>query len=101
MAKIHRKRRPSTPGAVLKGLFLEPRGIGISEFAEALDLSRKHVSQIVNGRSRIEPRTAARIAKALGTSTRIWLDLQAAVDAWDAEQEARGWKPGRTFPAAA
>jgi antitoxin HigA-1 len=101
MAEVRRKRRPSTPGEVLKGLFLEPRGIGIGEFAAAIELSRKHVSQIVNGKSRIEPRTAARIAKALGTSTRIWLDLQAAVDAWDAQREAQDWKPTRTFPAAA
>jgi plasmid maintenance system antidote protein VapI len=44
---------------------------------------------------------AARLGKTLGTSTDIWLDLQAAVDAWDADQEARDWRPVRVFHAAA
>lgn len=101
MSELKRDRRPSTPGAILKGLFLEPRGVNITEMAEAIEVSRKHLSQVVNGRARLEAQLAARIAKALGTSTEIWLDLQAAVDAWDAEQETRDWTPRRTFPAAA
>jgi antitoxin HigA-1 len=101
MDKMRRKRRPSAPGEVLKGLFLEPRKIGVAALAEAIGYSRKHVSQIVNGKARIEPVMAARLGKTLGTSTDIWLDLQAAVDAWDANQEARDWQPGRTFHAAA
>jgi addiction module HigA family antidote len=101
MKKMRRKRRPSPPGAVLKGLFLEPRKISVAALAEAVGDSRKHVSQIVNGKARVEPVMAARLGKTLGTSTDISLDLQAAVDAWDANQEARDWQPVRTFRAAA
>lgn len=101
MTKIKRNRRPSTPGAILKGLFLDDRKISVAALAKAIGYSRKHVSQIVNGKARIEPAMAARLGKTLGTSTEIWLDLQAAVDAWDATQEAREWKPSQTFHAAA
>jgi addiction module HigA family antidote len=95
MEKIRRNRRPSTPGAILKGLFLEDRKISVAALAEAIGYSRKHVSQIVHGKARVEPVMAARLGKTLGTSTDIWLDLQAAVDAWDANQEARDWRPLR------
>jgi antitoxin HigA-1 len=95
MDKIRRNRRPSAPGAILRELFLEDRNISVSALAEAIGYSRKHVSQIVNGKARIEPEMAARLGKVLGTSTDIWLDLQAAVDAWDATQEAREWQPVR------
>lgn len=97
MTSIRRQRRPSDPGMILKAHYLEPRGVTITELAGALDLSRKHVSQIVNGHKRIEPTIAARLARVFGTTTRFWLNLQAAVDAWDAEQAAAEWQPCRTF----
>jgi len=95
MDKIRRNRRPSAPGAILRGLFLEDRKISVTALAKTIGYSRKHVSQIVNGKARIEPEMAARLGKVLGTSTDIWLDLQVAVDAWDATQEARDWRPVR------
>lgn len=73
----------------------------MTALSRAVGISRKHMSDIVNGRSRIEPRIAARLAKALGTTTALWLNLQAAVDAWDADREARAWKPPISLPAAA
>jgi plasmid maintenance system antidote protein VapI len=41
--------------------------------------------------------TAARLGLVLGTTTRFWLNLQAAVDAWDAEQEVTTWQPTISF----
>ena len=101
MAELRRKRRPSVPGEILKALFMEPRSISVSDLASIVGISRKHMSQIVNGRARIEPTIAARLGKILGTGAQIWIDLQAELDAWDAEREVRRWKPRRTFRAAA
>jgi len=100
MSTLKRNRRPTTPGEFLKEDYLKPRGIKIAEMAEAIDLSTKHFSQIVNGHQRITPTTAMKVAKVLGTTSRIWLNMQAAVDAWDADQEAKNWKPKRVFEAA-
>jgi addiction module HigA family antidote len=100
MVKIQRNRRPGPPGEILKVLFMEQRNISVSSLAGAIDVSRKHMSRIMNGKARLKPAIAARLGKALGTSARIWVDLQAELDAWDAEKEARNWKPGRIFPAA-
>jgi addiction module HigA family antidote len=93
-----RRRRPSHPGAILRAHYVQPRGIGVGELAAALDVSRKHMSQVLNGHKRVEPTLAARLAKALGTTAQCWVNLQAAVDAWDAVEASEGWQPNRKFP---
>ena len=98
---IERKRRPTGPGGILRAHYIEDRGISVTSLSRAAGISRKHMSDIVNGRARIEPRTAARLAKVLGTTTALWVNLQAAVDAWDAEREARAWRPPIRLPSAA
>ena len=81
-----RTRRPSLPGEILAELYLAPRNISIAKFAEAVGVSRKHMSAIVNGRASITADTAARMAAVLGTTAQYWLNLQNAVDLYDAEQ---------------
>jgi len=90
-------RRPASPGQILLRHYLEPRGATITAFAAAVDVSRKHMSEIVNGHARIEPEVAARMAKVLNTTTELWINLQAAVDAFDAEHRSASWTPDRTF----
>lgn len=99
MSELRRNRRPSTPGDILKAHYMEPRHISVTALSEALTMSRKHTSQIINGHKRVEPLTAARLSKVLGTTTRLWLNLQAAVDEWDSASQLADWKPGATFAA--
>lgn len=81
---IERKRRPTSPGELLAELYLKPRGVSISKFAEAAGVTRKHMSAIVNGRASITAELATRIAAVLGTTAQVWLNLQNAVDLYDA-----------------
>jgi len=97
MTELCRNRRPSHPGAILKAHYMEPRDISVTALAAAMGLSRKHVSQIINGHKRIEPTTAARLSMVLETTPRFWLNLQAAVDGWDAMAEMSDWTPAATF----
>ena len=97
MSELRRNRRPSTPGMILKAHYMEPRAISVTALAEALGMSRKHMSQIINGHKRVEPLTAARLSRVLGTTPRFWLNLQTAVDAWDASVELADWQPHATF----
>jgi addiction module HigA family antidote len=68
----------------LAELFLTPRKISIGAFAAAAGVTRKHMSAIVNGRASITAETATRIATVLGTTAQFWLNLQNAVDLYDA-----------------
>ena len=95
------KRRPTLPGVILREDYLKPRRVLVSALAEAVGCSRKHMSLIVNGRVRLEAPIAARLGKVFGTSAQFWINLQANVDAFDAEREIRRWKPTAVFPAEA
>jgi len=81
-----RKRRPSLPGEILVELYLTAHDISIAKFAEAVGVSRKHMSAIVNGRAAITADTATKMAVVLGTTAQFWLNLQNAVDLHDARQ---------------
>lgn len=91
------KRKPTQPGTILAKHYLEPREITIVAFAEAVGRSRKHISDIIHGRARIDAIMAERIAKVLDTTTQFWINLQNAVDIYEAEQKNREWKPTRRF----
>ncbi len=94
-------RRPTPPGEILKTHYLEPRGLTITRFAELTELSRKHISGIVNARPgvRITAETAVRFAKVFRTTDRFWLNLQNAVDLYDEQRRLARWKPAEA-PAA-
>lgn len=95
-----RRRRPSFPGEILVELYLAPHAISIAKFAEAVGVSRKHMSAIVNGHAAITADTATKMALVLGTTAQFWLNLQNAVDLYDAQQRvaASDSKP-RLMPA--
>lgn len=77
---------PPHPGEILQGLWLEPMGISITEAAQALGVSRKTLSKIINGRGSLTPEMAVRLARAFGTSPESWLSHQAAYDLWQLRQ---------------
>jgi len=96
---LRRERRPSIPGAILRAHYMDPRGVSVSDLAEAVGVSRKHMSQVVNGHKRIEAALAVRLARVLDTSPAFWMNLQSAVDAFDAARDLADWTPSRTFEA--
>jgi antitoxin HigA-1 len=77
---------PPHPGEVIKELCLEPLGLSVTEAAEALGVSRKTLSSIVNGKAGISPEMAVRLSIAFNTSSESWLNQQTQYDLWQAEQ---------------
>jgi len=73
---------------VLRELCIEPLGISITDAAEALGVTRKTLSAIVNGRAGISPEMAIRLSKAFDTSAESWLNQQSQYDLWRARQSA-------------
>lgn len=81
--KMH---NPPHPGEALRELCLEPLDLSVTRAAEALGVSRKTLSAILNGRAGISPEMAIRLSKAFGTSAESWLNQQMQFDLWVAEQ---------------
>lgn len=77
---------PPHPGEILKELCLEPLGISVTRAAQALGVSRKTLSAILNGRAGISPEMAVRLSIAFDTSAESWLNQQAIYDLWLARQ---------------
>lgn len=77
-----RMHNPPHPGEILHDLWLEPLGLSNTAAAEALNVSRKTVSEIVNGRASISAEMALRLELAFGKSAESWLAHQANYDLW-------------------
>lgn len=73
-------KNPPHPGLSLRHDCLEPLGLSVTEAAKRLGVSRKQVSDIVNGHSGISPEMAIRLDKAFGGGAETWYRLQAAYD---------------------
>jgi len=95
--KMH---NPPHPGEVLRSLCLEPLDLTVTEAAEALGVSRKTLSSILNGRAGISPEMAVRLSIALDTTAESWLAQQLQYDLWRAEQKRGQLRVKRLTPAA-
>lgn len=76
---------PPHPGEILRELWLEPLGLSITKAAAILGVSRKTLSEIVNGRSSVTPEMALRLELAFGKRADSWLGHQIAFDLWKLE----------------
>jgi addiction module HigA family antidote len=78
-------RKPSHPGMFFKFTVLDDRGISITSAAGSLGVTRKALSEFVNGRSKCSHAMARRLSEATGTGVAIWINMQAKLDTWEAE----------------
>ncbi len=84
-----RMHNPRHPGEILRSLCLEPLGLSVTDTVEALGVSRKTLSAILNGRAGISPEMAVRLSIAFDTSAESWLNQQTQFDLWHAEQSRK------------
>jgi addiction module HigA family antidote len=82
--KMH---NPPHPGEIIRKLCLEPLGLTVTRAAKGLGLSRKTLSQLLNGKAGVSPEMAIRLGKAFGGSPESWLQQQAQYDLWKARNE--------------
>jgi addiction module HigA family antidote len=82
--KMPTNRSPVHPGEILLEEFMKPYGMTQTEIAQRIDVSRKHISEVVNGRKRISTDMALRLSRLFGTSPELWLNGQLAWDVWHA-----------------
>lgn len=82
--------KPPHPGLTLRDDVLPALGLGVTQAAEQLGVSRVALSRVLNGRAAISPDMALRLEAWLGAArggeARVWLAQQSAYDVWQAEQ---------------
>jgi antitoxin HigA-1 len=89
---------PAHPGEVIREACLKPSGLTVKAAAEGLGVTRKTLSDLVNGHSGVSPDMAIRLEKAGWSTADAWLKMQLTFDLWNARQRASKIKV-RKFPA--
>jgi addiction module HigA family antidote len=77
---------PPHPGEIIREFCIEPLSLSVTEAANALGVTRKTLSALLNGRSGISPEMALRLSKVFGRTPEGWLRLQLQFDLWKTEQ---------------
>lgn len=87
--RVPSDRTPTSPGEMLLGEFLRSLGMTQAELAKRIRVAYVRVNELVNGKRRVTPSTALRLAKAFGTSPEFWLNGQLALDLYRALNDER------------
>ena len=81
---------PPHPGRILKEDLLPKLGLGVTEAAIQLGVSRVALSRVINGRAAISADMALRLEAWMnGPSAETWVRMQAEYDLWQARQKPR------------
>lgn len=80
-------RNPPHPGGVVRRLCIEPLGLTVQAAAAGLGVSRKQLSDLLNGHAGISLEMAYRLSFAFGGSAESWLRQQLNYDLAKGDRE--------------
>ena len=80
-----RPRNPIHPGEILLEEFLRPAHLSQRQFAAKLGWTTARLNELVKGKRGVTADSALDLARALGTSPELWMNLQMAWDLRRAE----------------
>jgi addiction module HigA family antidote len=78
------KRAPTHPGVILRRIIEETDGLTQEKLARELGVSFQTVNLIVNGKRSVSADVALRLARRFEMTPQFWLNLQNAVDLYEA-----------------
>jgi len=93
---VHRIR--THPGDILRHE-LEARGVSANQLALALGVPSGRIIEILNRKRGISADTALRLARYIGTSAQVWMNLQAQYDLSVAQEKSGRLIEARVQPA--
>jgi len=80
-----RTRKPTHPGELIREDLLPETGLSQTQLAQLMGVSRRTVSENVNERRRLTSDMAFRLARVFQSTPEMWLNMQQAVDLWEAQ----------------
>ncbi|HXW22469.1 MAG TPA: HigA family addiction module antitoxin [Rhodomicrobium sp.] len=79
---------PAHPGEVIRESCLKPLGLTVGAAAEGLGVTRKALSDLLNGHSGVSPDMAIRLEKAGWSTAEAWLRMQMQWNLWRARKNS-------------
>lgn len=73
-------KNPFHPGEMLLEEFLEPMGMALTAFAEKIGWSQARLKEFIRGDRDVTADAALDLAEALGTSAKLWMNIQSTYD---------------------
>jgi addiction module HigA family antidote len=86
---IGMRRKPTSPGEILREEFLRPLNISQTKLAAHIGCDFKVVNRIINEKTQVTPQIAIKLAAAFKTTPDFWLNAQKAVDLYDAARRVK------------
>jgi addiction module HigA family antidote len=80
-------KNPAHPGRIVRSACLKPLGLSVAEGAKVLGVTRRALTEIIDGKSGISAEMAIRLAKAFGSTAEAWVRIQAAYDLAQARKD--------------
>lgn len=90
---------PAHPGEIIREDCLKPLGLTVTAAAEGLGVTRKALSDLLNGHSGVSPDMAIRLEKVGWSTADHWLRMQLQRDLWEARQRSDKIKVRKRFEA--
>jgi len=82
-------KNPFHPGEILLEEFLEPKCVTQAAFAEKIGWTKTRLNELIKGKRGITAAAALDLADALGTSPKLWMNLQSTFDLHKAAKARR------------
>jgi addiction module HigA family antidote len=93
-------KNPPHPGRIVRQECIEPLGLTVTAAARGLGVTRKALSELLNGKSGISPEMTFRLSKAFGGNPEMWLGLQMDYDLAEVQRKAGTIRVRKLAPAA-
>lgn len=82
------KRKPTSPGEILREEFLHPLKLSQQAFAYYIGCDVKVINRIVNEKTSVSAMMALKFAAALETTPEFWVNAQKALDIYRAKKKS-------------
>ena len=80
-------RKPTHPGEMLREEFMPDYNLSVAKLAELLGTTRQTVNELINERRSLSVDLAVRLACLFGTTPQYWINMQNALDIYNAKQK--------------
>lgn len=85
-------KKPFHPGEILLEELLEPKDVTQADIAERIGWTQARLNELIKGKRGLAAAAALDLADALGTSPKLWMNLQSTFDLDKAVKAVKaGW----------
>lgn len=78
------------PGEFLREEYMPEITLSVADFAQSLGVTRQTINEIVREKRNLSADMCLRLARFFNTTPQFWMNMQAKVDVWNANNPTKG-----------